>query len=812
MSGIKQDLLHAVRLLRKSPGFAWAAVLTLALGIGANLTVFLILYGVILRPLPFPDADRLVRLYRSYPTGSENPVYGGTEFLFLQRTTTSFASMTAFDYLPSNVNLVKGAGAVPLKALRATADFFRVFEMEPKMGRGFGKSDMAPNAPGVAVLSDALWRERFGADPQILGRSIVLSSKSYTIVGVADPKFRLEARVDVWVPLQIAEDAGDRSNQYNIVCRLPAHVTYAQASSDIKRGLLLLKETYPAIWNQDESIHLISFHDSVVGDVRPALAILMGAVGLVLLIVAANILSLLLTRAIARRREMSVRVALGASWWHILQLQLIENAVLATAGGLGGVLLAKLITPALLRLSPLALPDFSALDFGLPVVLFALALMFSCTLLFSIVPAIETVRTRLNEQLRVNTTQIASGRNLTQEALVVSEVAISLVLLVGAVLLLTSFWKLSHTPRGFATDDVLTFKTSFANDQVTHSDQLAQRVDGILSRIQALPGVESAATASDLPTQLVADLPFDIVERADRKDAKGDEKYIPISSQYFQTLGIPIHTGRGFSAGDSHGAPPVIVINEQFVRTYFKDQNPIGQHIRIGAMLGSGFEDPAREIVGVVGDVKQRGLDSPAPAVMYLPAAQIPDRVTQMSNGLLGTSWMVRMKHPGLNLVEQIHRVLIEGADAPLLNVEPLSEVVNASLAQQHFNMILLSGFGLISLILGAAGLYGVMSYSVARQTKEIGVRIALGANPNTVLFMILRNAGRLTVIGVAVGVSLSLLGAELMRSLVYGIAPRSPVPLLVASGLLMLTGIVSAWLPARRASTIEPTLALRSE
>jgi predicted permease len=672
---------------------------------------------------------------------------------------------------------------------------------------------MVPNAAGVAVLSDALWREQFSADPHILGRPITLSNQTYTVIGVASPSFRLDARVDVWVPLPIFERAGDRSNQYNFVARLPLGVTYAQAADDLKRVLLQLKDTYPAIWSQYESVHIVNYHDSLVGNVEPSLKLLMGAVGLLLAIVAANILSLLLTRAIARRREMSLRAALGASGWRILRQLLAENSVLAIAGGIGGVLLAKLGTPALMRLSPLELPDFSSLDVGAPVLAFAALLTLGCALLFSIVPAIESRRTQLNESLRVSPTQIATGRHLAQGALVFSEVAISLVLLVGAVLLLTSFWKLLHTPPGFETRNVLTFKTSFSNDQVAHSDLLGQRVDKLIGRIEALPGVASAAAASNLPTQLVADLPFDILGRAaNRKDASGDEKYIPVTTQYFDALQIPVQKGRGLSATDRHDSAPVVVINQQFARTYFKGEDPVGQHIRIGAMMGSGFEDPVREIVGVVGDVKQLGLDADTPGIMYLPAAQIPDKMTQMNNGLLGTSWVIRIKSPDVNLAGQVRRIFLEDVDTPLLSVEPLSEVVGASLAQQRFSMILLSGFGLISLFLGAAGLYGVMSYTVARRTKEIGLRMAVGAQRTNILLMVLRDAGILVALGLVAGILTSLAGAQLLGSLVFGIAPRDPFTLFLASSLLLLTGFVAAWLPARRAAATEPMQALRTE
>jgi predicted permease len=813
MNFLKQDVWYAIRQLRSNRGFTLAAVLTLALGIGANLTVFLVMYGVLLRPLPFPHPDRIVRVEQGFPDGEAGPAYSGTKFLFLRRASRSFESAAAYDFIPATVNLVQNGDAFPIKALRVTADFFNVFQIQPEVGRGFSAQDMVPNAPGVAVISSALWQQRFAADPNILGHAITLGSQKFTVIGIAPPKFRLDANTDIWTPLQIAEASGDRSNEYNFVARLKPGVTRVQAQDDLKRVMLELKGAYPELWNQNESERVIDYHDSLVGSVRPALEMLMGAVLLLLIIVAANILSLLLTRAIARRREMSLRAALGASGWRILRQLLVENAILCIAGGLAGIVLAQFAAPALMHLSPIELPSFASLNIGGAALVFAAALTAVCALIFSLVPAYESRRAQINESLRVNGTQIAPGRNLAQRALVVSEVAVSLVLMVAAALLLTSFWKLVHTPPGFSTKNVLTFKNSFSSEQAASSAQLGLRLNELTARLEAIPGVESAAAVGDLPTQLVPDLPFAISGRSpDRKDAGGDEKYMPITAHYFDALSIPVLSGRAFTLSDAPNSVPVVIINQEVARTFFKGQSPIGQHILVGAIMGPDFKDQEREIVGVVGNVKQSGLDQPPPGILYLPAAQIPDKLTQMSNGLLGMSWVVRMKSPNLDVAAPARRIFMDNAQAPLLSVEPLSEVISASVAQQRFNMILLSGFGLISLLLGAAGLYGVLSYTVARQTKEIGVRMAIGAQRGDILWMVLREAGLLIGIGLVVGIGVSLAGGHLLQSLVFDIAPRNPATLASMCGLLLLTGLFAAWWPARRAASTEPMQALRTE
>ena len=439
MNFFRHDLWYAVRQLRRRRGFTLAVILTLALGIGANLTVFLILYGVLLRPLPFPHPEQLVRIETAYSGGGEGPALTSTMALYLRRTSRTLESIAAYDYIPENANLVQGRSAVPVQLLGVTSDFFHVLQMEPRLGRGFNAQDAVQHAAGVVVISNTLWHQRFSADPNILGHSVTLGSETYTIVGVAPAAFRLDAKADMWAPLHLAESSGDNSHQWNVVARMRPGATYAQVVDDLKRVHLQMKNVYPETWNQYESIRAIDYHGSLTGDVRPALEMLMGAVALLLLIVIANIFNLLLTRAISLRHEMSLRAALGASSWRLLRQLLIENAILCVAGGIAGVLIADGAARVLLHLSPIQLPQFSSIDIGAPALGFAAAFTIACALLFSLVPAFETRRNRLNASLRFNTARIASGRHFVQKALVVSEVALSLVLLFAAALLLTAF-------------------------------------------------------------------------------------------------------------------------------------------------------------------------------------------------------------------------------------------------------------------------------------------------------------------------------------------------------------------------------------
>lgn len=680
------------------------------------------------------------------------------------------------------------------------------------MGRGFQSEDMAQHAPEVVVLSDATWRQRFAANPNIIGQAVTLGNEKYTVIGVANPGFRLDTKVDLWTPLRIVEGVDDQGPIYNFVARLNPGVAKNQAQDDMKRVLLELKSVYPNLWNSRESVRVLDYHDSLVGDMRPALEILMGAVGLLLLVVSANILSLLLTRAIARRREMSLRVALGASGWRVLQELLVENAILCIAGGCAGMLFAELAVPGLMHLSPIELPHFASLNLGGTGLLFAAVLAVTCAILLSLVPTLESRRTQLNQALGLNSTQVAGGRNLPQKFLVVGEVATSLVLLVAGALLLTSFWKLIHVSPGFDAENVLTFKTSFTDEQAATSAIYGQRLDDLATRLEALPGVGSAAAVLALPTQLVPDQPFDMPGRPAQSGSSGDGDYLPVTPHYFEAFGIPMIAGRAFAETDTPTSMPVVIISQQLARTYFKGQYPIGQHILIGKATGTKYDDRIREIIGIVGDTKQAGLSSPMPGVLYVPAGQIPDAMTQLGNRLLGMSWVVRTKNSGVSVADAARQIFVENAHSPLLSVETMQDVMRASVAQQRFSMFLPCTFGLIALVLAGTGLYGIMSYSVARRTKEIGIRMAVGAQRSEVSRMVLREAGLLIGVGILTGMAVSLVGARRLQSLLFGVGPRDPFTLAAMCGVLLLTGLFAAWWPARRAASVEPMQALRTE
>lgn len=812
MHSLLQDFRYAVRQMRKTPGFTIAVVCTLALGIGANLVVFLVLYGVVLRPLPFPHPGRLVQIEASLPNGHPHAILTGTEALFFRRECKVCSSMAAYDIIPAKANLIQGNGAIPLEVQSVTAGFFHMFGLRPVVGRGFRENDVLPGAPGTVVLSDALWKHAFGANPKIIGEAVTLGGERYTVIGVANPKFSLQHRTDAWIPLPITEHPNDQNHAYLLAARLKPGVTMAQANQDLKRVVRDYRRAYPNTWGKQVGIRAAGLHASLTGDLRPELEMLMGAVLLVLMIVAANILGLQLTRAVARRRDMGVRIALGATGWRMLRQLLVENFILCSIGGAAGVAAARLLTPVLMHLSPLQLPAFASLGMGRPALMVAVALTMGCVVIFSVVPALETRRSRLSASLRLNTTRVTAGRHVAQRVLVVSQVAVSVVLLVGAAVLLTTFWKLVSASPGFEAKNVLTFKNSFTSAQVSATPLLAQKLEELKAHMEALPGVASAAGVLALPTQLTPNMAFDIAGQTSNRANAMYVDYLPVTTNYFETLRIPLLVGRVFRASDTRSSMPVVIVNRAFAQTHFKGKNPIGQHILIGAGLPPAFKDQVREVVGVVGDVKQAGMDKPVPAIAYLPVSQVPGIILRFDTGLQGESWVVRMQSAHLNELPAIRQIFMKNAHAPLLSVEPMNEVISASVASQRFSMILLCLFGLISLGMSGAGLYGVMSYNVAQRTKEIGVRMALGARREDVARSVLKDAGWLVGIGLVIGIVTSLAAGKLISSLLFGVKPQAPLALVVASAVMLVTGLFAAWWPALRAAGVEPMEALRSE
>ncbi len=808
-----QEIRYSIRQLLHAKGFAITAILTLAIGLGANATIFALFYSTLMRPLPFPRPNQLVRIERSYSAIGLAPSLSGTKFLLIQRENKSFSSVAAYDPGPGNISLIEPGGPVALAELHTSAGYFSTLGMPPVLGREFSTDDVRPHAAPAVILSYDAWRNHFAANPAILGQTVKLGGENYTIIGIADSRFVLEDKVDVWLPIQAQEDAADRANLYNVIARMKPGVTLAAASADLQRTYGVFKRTYPGLGDPDESLIAQDLHASIVGNMKTALIILMGAVFLLLLIVCANVLCLLLARGIARKTELAMRSALGASPLRILRMLLTENLLLCMIGGAAAVAVAFATLPMLVHFSPIELPEFSQSALKTPIILFVAVTGLVCAALFSFVPALQSRGGKLDEALRGGGSRSVSTRNRPQQILVIGEVAVSLLLLVCAGLLFSSFWRLIHVPPGFDTRNVLTFDMTFTGQDGSSTERLSSREETLINDIEALPGVLAAGTAPSLPTQPHPDLPFDIVGRpADDKDSRGEADINMVSRHYLQSLAIPVLRGRGFDSRDTHSSTPVVLISQALAKRYFSTQNPIGEHILIGRVMGPLFADPPREIIGVVADTKEEALDRAAPLLLYEPVSQVPDAMSQLANEKLGISWVVRTAAPDPSLAENIRKIFQRDVQLPLLHVRTMDAVVARSVSAQRFSALLLALFGGIALLLGAAGLYAVMSHSVLRQTREIGVRMAIGAGRAEVLFMVLRQAGWLLIIGVAVGLALSLVLTRLMRSMLFGVVPYDPLTILSVSAILIFTGFVAAYLPARRASQVDPMQALRAE
>ena len=809
-----QEIRHSIRQLLHSKSFSITAILTLAIGLGANATIFALFYSTLVRPLPFPHPNQLMLLSRLYPGAEYEDALSATKFLIIKRETKAFSSVTASDIGPGNVSLVESGGPIALAELHSGAHYFSTLAVPPALGRDFSDEDTRPNAARTAILSYAAWRNHFAANPAILGQSVKLGGENYTVIGVADPHFSLEDKIDVWLPIQAQEDATDRANLYKVIARLKPGVSLSAANTDLHRIYGDFRRTYPDLGDTDESFGGRDLHTAFVGDIKPALFILMGAVFMLLLIVCANVLCLLLARSIARKTELAIRSALGATPLRMVRMLLTENLLLCIVGGAAAVAVAFAALPMLLHISPVELPQFSQSALNTPIILFVAVTGLICSALFSLLPALQSRTSNLDEALRgASGSRSVSTRNRPQQVLVIGEVAISLLLLVGAGLLFTSFWRLIHVPPGFDTKNVLTFDMTFSKGDGSTTQRLWSQEERLLNDIESLPGVLAAGTAPSLPTQLHPDLPFEIIGRPrDAKGSGGEADINNISPHYLQALSIPILRGRGFDSRDTHSSTPVVLISNALAKKYFPTQNPIGEHILIGRIMGPVFADSPREIIGVVADTKEEALDRMPPVLVYEPVTQVPDVLTQLANEKLGISWAVHTAAPDPSLAENIRKIFERDVQLPLLHVRPMDAVVAKSVAAQRFSAVLLGLFGAIALLLGAAGLYAVMSHSVLRQTREIGVRMAIGAGRTDVLQMVLRQAGWLLIIGVGTGLVLSLVLTRLMRSMLYEVAPYDPLTIISVSVILIFTGFIAAYLPARRASRVDPMQALRAE
>jgi predicted permease len=822
METLLADIRQSFRIMWKSPGFTLVAMAALALGIGANTAVFSVVDKVMLEPLPYPNADRIMQLARQYPSGRGTSV--SIPKYFAWRHSHSFSVMALSDQQGPGINLTRGDRSEQIKGVHISADYFKVFGAAPMMGRTFTAAEDLPNGPKSAIISQGLWRSHFAADPNILSKTIILNSEPYSVVGVMPARFQANPPADVWISLQADPQSANQGHYLAAFALLNPGITLAQACADLRLAGNAFRRENPKWMDKNESVTAVPLQESLVSDIKPALLVLLGAVALVLLIACANVANLLLARAASRQRELAIRTAIGASRWRVIRQLLTESVLLSTAGGIAGFILGMWGVQVLLLLVPGNIPLLTDTDHSTRalsfldwrVALFTLAVAFLTGILFGLYPAFHISRTDVASVLKEATGRSGTGRhqNRLRKTLVASEMAFAVVLLAGAVLLIRTFVGLSSADPGIDPRNVLTLQTSLIGQKYSTTAQVDAFARQALQRIEALPGIDSAAMVIALPTGTEIDLPFNIAGKpAKSGDFNGDEQWRFVTPDYFKVFRIPLFRGRLFNLRDLGNSTPVLLVNNSFVKKYFPKENPVGQLITIGKGLGPQFTDPPRQIVGVVGDVREAGLGQKDTPVMYIPQSQSPDGLTKLANSVLPMSWCIRSNADPKTLAPAVEKEIqaIDGLMA-FANVLPMRQVLARQVARQNFNMVLLSTFAGIALVLASIGIYGLMSYSVEQQTQELGIRLALGADHPDLVRLIVGQGMLPAGIGLLLGLGIAFGLTRLLGQLLYGVKAADPISFASVTLILAAVALVSTYIPARRTGKLDPSLALRQE
>jgi putative ABC transport system permease protein len=817
MENFFQDLKHSLRMFFRSPGFTLTAIAAVALGVGANTAIFSLVNRVLLKPMPYPAADRIVFFMNTYPDGSGQGA-SPAKYNFWRAQTASIQDAAAWRFGVANYN--SGGHPEQIQETLATADFFRLLGGVTLYGRTFTPDEDLPGARNVVVLTHGFWQRRFGADPGVIGRTMVLSGEPHEIIGVLTPglKIEIDDPPDVYVPFQLDPNSTEQGNYFNSGARLKPGVSLATANAQFKVAAEEFRRKYPNILGPKDGFGVEPLREVLVRGVRTLLWILLGAVGLVLLIACANVANLLLARATGRKREIAIRAAVGAGRGRIVRQLLTESVVLSMAGGVLGLALGYGGIRAILGISPGNIPRIGSqgaevsLDAG--VVLFTLGLSFATGILFGLIPALQSSRADLSGTLKESAGRGGSSfrHNKARSVLVVVEMALALVLLIGAGLLLRTFTALRAVDPGFNPHHVLTLRMLLSEPRFEKTAGLARLVRLGTERLDSLPGVESAAVTCCVPLEGGIGLPFIISGRPLEGRAHGGGRYMITSPAYFDVFKIPLVRGRAFTDQDSLGATPAVIINQAMAKQFWKDGDPLGAQLIIGQGLGE-FEDGARQIVGIVGDLRDNGLNRNPQPTMYVPQAQIPDKFNTALTRLGPVAWVVRTKLEPHALIPAIQKELgdVSGGLA-LTPIRTMDEVVSRSTADTDFNTLVLTIFAGVALVLAAIGIYGLMAYSVEQRTQEIGIRLALGAGPGSVRNMVVFHGMRLAIAGVIIGVASAFGLTKLIESFLYGVKARDPLVFVGVPVVLTIVALFAVWLPARRATRVSPLDALRCE
>ena len=804
MSTLIQDLRYAARMMIKQPLFFGIAVIALALGIGANTAIFTVVNGVLLRALPYDHPDQLVWLWDTLPKLPTAPT-SGPEFLDWRDQNNSFEHLAAFQ--GGNILVDAGTAVEDTPVGLVTLDFFTVFRVKPLLGRTFTEEETQPGRHRVILLSQSLWQKRFGSDPNVLGQTVKLMGIAHTIIGVVPDGFSFPNEAQLWRPLPIDPKTLNRGPHYlRVVGRLKSGVTLGQAQAEMSTIASRLSEQHPEK-TAGHGIKLELLRNVIVGDIGTALLVLLAAVGFVLLIACANVANLLLARAGARQREIAIRTALGASRGRVVRQLLTESVLLALVGGTAGVLIAFWGVGALISLSPDAIPRVKEIHVDFRVASFALLVSLLTGVVFGLAPAMQVSKPNLTEGLKESgRTTAGVERNRLRSSLVILEIALSLVLLIGAGLMIKSFAKLNRINPGFNSDNLLTMGVTLLRTNYPEDENVAAFYSQMLDRLNSTPGVQSAGGITELP--LSGNNTSDNFTIEGRPAISKEDQPLAecrvVTPHYFDSMEIPLMQGRDFAYSDTKQTPNVAIINEAFVRSHFPGEDPLGHRLSLQGQS----RDPLL-IVGIVGDVRDFGLDQPATPEIYFPYLQNP----------LGDSFdrsltiVVRTKSSPTGMIEPLRSELLSmDRSLPVYGLKPMTEYLSDSLSRRRFNLVLLSVFAAVALLLAAVGIYGVISYAVSQRTHEIGIRVAVGAHSIDILRMIVGQAMILTLVGIAIGIGAALALTRLMESLLFDVSTTDPLTFVVISGVLGAVALAACFIPALRATRVDPMIALRYE
>ena len=801
MDSIIKDIRYGVRGLLKRPGFTAIALVALALGIGANTAIFSLVNAVVIRPLPFPDPDRLVWVYGNIRNGGSRASVSPPDFLDYRSQNKTFEQFAASGTQPLSVNLTGSGEPERLFASAVTGNYFDTFGITPAIGRTFTIDNEKPGSDQVTVLSHAFWQKRFGGDTDIVGKTITLDSKSYQILGVMPAGVSFPQSAELWIPMSFDGDPDMKVRKAHFlrpIGRLKPGVTLTQAQADTDMIAGRLEQQFPES-NTGWNLRLLSLREQLVGGTRTMLFVLFGAVGFVLLIACANVANLLLVRAAARQKEIALRTALGASRLRIIRQMLTESLLLSILGGALGALLAVWGVQLLVTLSADSLPPTVNVTIDPNVLAFTFVISILTGLLFGLAPAFRTAKVNLIDSLK-DGARGAEGtlRNRTRSLLVVFESAIAVVLLIGAGLLVRSLIALQRVDPGFDSNNVLTLRIDLPRQKYAGEGKPAKFFEELETRISSIPGVQTVGLITELPMSgQLNDLPFTVEGRPPvTVDQAFDADFRLVNQHYFNALHIPLLRGRNFTEQEVREGKPVTLVSQQLVDTVFPNEDPMGKRL-ISAIGGTAFE-----IIGVVGDIRHRSLQRPPFAAMYFP--------TLNSNRM---NLVVRTQNDPLSIVGAVRQqVQALDRDQPISAVKRMSDWVDSSVSSQRYSTTLLAAFAVLAMILAATGIYGVMSYTAAQRTHEIGVRMALGARRFDVLKLVVRQGMLLTLVGVILGLTGAFALTRVMQSLLFGVTAKDPFTFAVVAALLSAVAFIACLVPALRATRVDPLIALRYE